>query len=675
MFIHISRGRSIALASLSLLLSSPSLPGAEPAKKPAEKAKESANLATPLTEIVVTATKTETERWRTASSVTVIDRQRIEDQQYKLVPDALRQVPGLTIADRGTPGSVNGIFVRGTNSDQTLVVIDGRPVPANLAGLYNIETMSLDNVERIEVLRGPAASLYGGKTLGGVINIITRSGKGLKKPETTLSFEAGSYGSFRESLGTRGAAGIYDWSLELSRQNTQGYRINSQFQLNNVAAKFGAQLAKTLRFDLDLRYYNADVGVPGPATGFGANDPDDHVLSEYWSISPRLVWEANDRWTQTLTYQFGNFRQVATNFTTTFGLNNRITSRNHFFEYQSVFKATDWWTITAGAWLQDIGYSRSSDNAFPANGYDVDQAETNWALYLQSQAEILTGWNITAGIRRDTYSDFKDATTWRVGTSWLIPWTQTILHVNYGTAFAPASPQNREAALFGDPTFLKPEQSKGMEFGIEQPFANKKGTLSLTYFRNSISNLIVFLPPFGPLQQINSARTAGLEAALSYAPTDRYGFTAQYTYLDANDLTAGVRLVRRPRHMITGDAWVKPVDKLRLGIGAIYIIDREDGFGTSQANIEDYLRLRITASYQITPHIELFARVENLLGEKYQEVLGYLQCAQVPMVDSASASKKLFPENFKPSIGPMSHSRLIGPFFPYFPPPPLYPSG
>lgn len=609
MFIHIPRGRGLALSAL-LLGSVLDLRAQAPKKSGL------------LPEVVITATKTETERWRTASSVTVIDRKKIDEQQLKMVPDALRQVPGLVIADRGTPGSVNGLFLRGTNSDQTLVVIDGRPVPANLAGLYNIETMTLDNVERIEVLRGPAASLYGGKTLGGVINIITRSGRGLEKPETTLSWEGGSFGSSRESLGTRGAAGIYDWSLELSRQDTQGYRINSQMQLNNTAAKFGAQLADTLRFDLDLRYYNADVGIPGASTGFGANDPDDHMLTEYWSLSPRLVWETTERWTQTLTYQFGNFRQVATNFTPAFGLNNRITSRNHFLEYQSVFKAADWWTITAGAWLQDIGYSRSSDNA-PLNGYDVDQAETNWALFLQSQAEILPGWNLTGGIRHDEYSDFEDATTWRAGTSWRMPWTQTVLHVNYGTAFAPASPQNREAALFGNPAFLKPEQSKGFEFGIEQPFANNKATVSLTYFRNSINNLIVFLPPFGPLQQINQARTEGLEAAFNWQPCDRFGFNAQYTYLDADDLTAGTRLVRRPRHTISADTWVKPVPKLRIGLGALYTIDREDGFGAAQRDIEDYLRLRLTASYEVCKNLELFARVENLLGERYSEVLGF----------------------------------------------------
>jgi vitamin B12 transporter len=609
MFIHIPRGRCLVLAAL--------LPGAVLGLR-AQTAQKSGGLP----EIVVTATKNETERWRTASSVAVIDRKTIEEQQLRMVPDALRQVPGLVIADRGTAGSTNGIFLRGTNSDQTLVVIDGRPVPANLAGLYNIETMTLDNVERIEVLRGPAASLYGGRTLGGVINIITRSGRGLKKPETALSWEGGSFGHSREGFGTRGSSGIYDWSLELSRTDTQGYRINSQMQLNNTAAKFGAQLADTLRFDLDLRYYNADVGDPN-----NNDDPDNHVLTEFWSISPRLVWETSERWKQTLTCQLGNFRQAATGYNFGGG-NNRITSRSHFWEYQSVFKATDTWSITSGAWLQDLGYSRYNDDApglFNPGGksYDVDQAETNWAVFLQSQAEILPGWNLTGGIRHDSYSDFEDATTWRAGTSWRVPWTQTVLHASYGTAFAPASPQNREAALFGDPAFNKPERSKGIELGIEQPFANNKASLSLTWFRNSIRNLIVFDPNLFLLTQINQARTQGLETAFNWQPGDRFGLSAQYTYLDADDLSAGRRLVRRPRHTISADTWIKPAPKFRLGLGALYTIDREDGFGAAQRDVEDYLRLRLTASYEVSKSLELFARVENLLGERYSEVLGF----------------------------------------------------
>ena len=542
----------------------------------------------------------------------------------------MRTVPGLTIADRGTPGSVAGTFVRGTNSDQTLVIIDGRPIPTNLAGLYNIETLGLDNVERIEVLRGPAASLYGGKTIGGVINIITRSGRGLEKPETEVWWEGGSFDTFREGIGTRGSSGILDWSLAFGRTDTQGFRDNSDMDLSNASGNIGLQLADTLRFDLNMRYYQADVGVPGPVRGFGANDPDDHLFTEFWSVSPRLVWDTTDWWQQTVTYQYGDFRQEASNFPG-FGLNNTIESRSSFAEYQSIFRLSDKWTVTAGATLQDLSYSRfNEDPADPllnplGEARDVDQTETNWGMYLQSQVEILPGWNIVAGVRHDSYSDFDDETTWRVGTSVRIPGPETILHANYGTAFAPASPQNREPALTFSPGFtpLQPETSRGVEVGIEQPFANKTASVTVTWFHNDIDHLIEFDPNLFLLTQVDEARTEGFETGFHWLPCSSFGFNVDYTYLDAKNLTDGTRLVRRPRHTVSGDVWVKPFDKLRLGLGGLYVIDREDGFGIEQRPVEDYLVLRFTASYEICKNCEIFARVENLTDQEYEETLDF----------------------------------------------------
>jgi len=593
---------------------------AEPETKKIEKEKV-------LPPLVITATKTETEAWRTASSITLVDRAKIEQQQMRLVPDALRAIPGMAIVDNGGPGTLAGVFVRGTKTANTAVLIDGRPVPANLAGSFNIETTPLDNVERVEVLRGPAASLYGGRTIGGVINIITRSGKGLAKPETTVYAETGSYGTFREGLSSIGAAGALDWGLELTQTNIQGQRINSQFQNSSAAGKLGYDITDTLRFDLDARYYNAEVGVPGPAAGFGANDPDAHLLNEFWSLSPRLIWDTTDIWQQSLTYSAGNFRQVATgvNFA---GGNNRITARTHFWEYQSVIRPTEQWTITAGAWLQDQSYSRYNDDApgiFNPGGrsYDVDQAETNWALFLQTQAEVLPGLNLLGGVRYDHYSDFGNETTWRAGISYRVPVTATLLHVNYGTAFAPPTPQDREPALFGLASLLRPETSRGVEFGIEQPFASDKMSLSLTWFRNDIRNYIEFDPTIFALQQIDKARTQGAETAFRWTPCARFGLDLSYTYLDADNISDSRRLVRRPRHTLTSSAWVKPVEKVHLGLSAVYSIDREDGFGAGQSDQEDYLNVRLTASWQVCKNFEIFGRIENLLGDDYQEARGF----------------------------------------------------
>lgn len=581
-----------------------------------------------LPRMVITATKSETEAWRTASSVTVVDREKIEREQLRMLIDALREVPGLALANRGTPGSQASVFMRGTKTEHTSVLIDGRPVPANLAGAFNLETTTLDNVERIEVLRGPAASLYGGKTIGGVINIITRDGRGLEKPETKVSFEAGRFDTFRESVSTLGAAGDLDWAFEASRFDTEGHRINSRYEQTSASGKLGYQLADSLRFDLDLRSYGAEIGLPGNRF---MNDPDDELRTGYFSVSPRLVWDTSERLRQTLTYSYSRFRQTARTPNNAFPNNNRVTVETQFLEYQSEFKPNDRWTLVAGAWLQDQQYRRfNNDPVGPFNpggfSYDVDQAETNWALFLQSQAEVLTGLNVLIGGRYDAYSDFENAATWRGGLSYRVPVIQTLLHANYGTAFSPPSPQDREPALFGNPNLATPEKSRGYEAGIEQPIAAIDTTFYATYFQNELRDTYQFDLATFTLQPIGRARTRGVELGGAWNPCPAFGVSADYTYLDADDLSNGVRLVRRPRHSLSGNVRIRPCEAVSATLSAVYVMDREDFlpvFPFGQVDAEDYLTLRLAVNWKVCKNVELFGRIENLLGEKYEEVAGF----------------------------------------------------
>jgi vitamin B12 transporter len=572
-----------------------------------------------IPEVVITATMSETESWRTASSVTVIDRKKIEEQQYRFVTDALRNVPGMTIVTPGVPGNVATVLTRGTATKDTALMIDGRPLPTNLAGSFNLETMTLDNVERIEVLRGPAASLYGGRTMGGVINIITRSGKGLEKPKTTAFVETGSYGTVREGISSIGAIGKLDWGLEASRTDIQGQRENSQFRQNNLAGKIGYQLADSLRFDLDMRHYTASAGTPGTVY---ATDLDARLLSEFWSISPRLVWNTTDRWTQSLTFSHTQFRQVATGFGGFFNPNNRTSSRTDFVEYKSIVKVTDKWTLTAGAWFQDQKISRFNDDA---GMLDISQAQTNFALFLQSQAELFKNFNLVGGVRYDKYSDFNNALTWRAGVSYLVPVTQTVLHVNYGTAYTPPTPQDLTPVFGGNPYLVKPESSRSYEFGIAQPLMHNKLNLRATYFHNDLRNTYQYLPPFFVPVAVGSATAQGLESGLDWNPCAMFGVNLSYTYLDARDKTNFVRLVRRPRHSISGGIRFQPVKDVTFNLSATYVIDREDydPITFAQHDLQDYLNVRLTANWRINEHIDVFARVENLLGQKYAEIPGY----------------------------------------------------
>lgn len=610
MYLQKNSGRRQCAAITTALLAVIQISAAQTPAKKKQPAKD-------IPEVVITATMTETESWRTASSVTVIDRKKIEEQQYRFVTDALRNVPGVTIATPGVPGNVATVITRGTATKDTALMIDGRPVPGNLAGSFNLESMTLDNVERIEVLRGPAASLYGGRTMGGVINVITRSGKGLEKPQTTAFFETGSYGTFREGVSSIGAAGALDWGFEASRTDIDGQRQNGQFRQTNLAGKVGYQLADNLRFDLDTRYYTAQSGTPGAIT---AVDPDAQVLSEFWSISPRLVWDTTDRWTQSLTFSHSEFRQVATGMGGFFNPNNRTSSRTDFLEYKSVVKVTDKWTITAGAWFQDQKISRYNDTA---QMLDISQAQTNYAFFIQSQAELFKGFNLIHGIRYDKYSDFDNALTWRSGISYLVPVLQTVLHANYGTAYTPPTPQDLTPVFGGNPDLLNPERSRGYEFGITQPLFQNKLSLRATYFHNDLRNTYQYLPPFFIPVAVGSATTQGLESGLDWNPSEIFGVNLSYTYLDAFDNTNSARLVRRPRHSISGGIRLQPVKDVTFNLSALYVIAREDFNPAGQANVEDYLNVRLSANWRVNEHIDLFARIENLLGEKYAEIPGF----------------------------------------------------
>ncbi|MCF7786477.1 MAG: TonB-dependent receptor [Prosthecobacter sp.] len=612
MYLQNNSGRRRCAAITAALLAAIQISVAQTPAKKQPKTKD-------IPEVVITATMSETESWRTASSVTVIDRKKIEEQQYRFAIDALRNVPGVTIAAPGIPGNVATVLTRGTATKDTALMIDGRPLPANLAGSFNLETMALDNVERIEVLRGPAASLYGGRTMGGVINIITRSGKGLEKPRTTAHFETGSYGTFREGVSSIGAIGKLDWGFEVSRTDIDGQRQNGQFRQTSLAGKVGYQLADSLRFDLDTRYYTAQSGTPGTIY---AVDPDAQVLSEFWSISPRLVWDTTDHWTQSLTFSHSQFRQTATGMGGFFSPNNRTSSRTDFLEYKSIVKVTDKWTLTAGAWFQDQKISRYNDTA---QMLDISQAQTNYALFLQSQAELFKGFNLIGGVRYDKYSDFDNAFTWRSGISYLIPVLQTVLHANYGTAYTPPTPQDLTPVFGGNPNLLNPERSRGYEVGITQPLFQNKLSLRATYFHNDLRNTYQYpFPAFIPVA-IGAATTQGMESGLDWNPCAMFGVNLSYTYLEATDDTNAARLVRRPRHSISGGLRFQPVKDVTFNLSTLYVVDREDYDPVTfvQRDLEDYLNVRLSANWRVNEHLDLFARVENLLGEKYAEIPGF----------------------------------------------------
>lgn len=590
-----------------------------------------------LPEVVVTATRTPKSINQTASSVSVISQEKIQSQQYRTITEALRSVPGLQIAQSGTPTQSTSFLIRGTESRHNRILIDGRPLPEGLGGSI-VNDLSLDNVERIEVLRGPASSLYGGNAIGGVVNIITKKGQSLEKPETALTIEAGSFYNFREAARSRGAFGPFDYSVSASRQDADFQRDNNELRDTRWNGNFGYTLNPSLRFDLYSDYNLIDASSPGadPLSTFSKPGKYDNFLKEIWTISPGLTWQTTEIWTQRFSYQYQERRQHFYSPRVLFGSSTFANSSNrqqvddHRIDYHSTVKVVENWQLTAGINVQNRKTTRTSDIANTTPQYFNYQ--TNTGFYLQSDWEILENWTFLTSGRIDHYSDFGNPMTFKVGSSYKIPVTETVIHANYGTAFS--APEEQNFISFGgsfvaNPN-IQPEDSRGYEVGITQPLLDKKIELRGVYFHNDIQGLVgtktVSSSPFRyTVANLGDARTQGYELGLHAKPFSNVEVDTNYTYLDAVNKNSGAWLIRRPRHSVNSEIRYRPIESVRLGLEGSWVMNRIDNSPVTFNDfaMEDYFVMRFTADWSINSQWRIFGRIENLLNEQYSEVAGF----------------------------------------------------
>src|ERR1700738_3931965 len=186
--------------------------------------------------VIVSATRTDIPLDQSPASVSVIGSQEIEQKQIERVSDALREVPGLSVVQTGTPGQLTSVFARGLNSAHTQVLLDGIPINQGLAGQFDFANLTTDDIDRIEVVRGPQSTIYGPRALAGVVQIFTKQGSG--PPGVTVNEEGGTYGTFRETLASGGKIGVFDYSLGASRLDTDNARPNNNYRNSSAIADF-----------------------------------------------------------------------------------------------------------------------------------------------------------------------------------------------------------------------------------------------------------------------------------------------------------------------------------------------------------------------------------------------------------------------------------------------------
>jgi len=582
-------------------------------------------------EIVVSATRLPIPEDESPASVTVITARDLEIKQIRRVADALREVPGLSIVQTGTAGQLTSLFTRGLGSDQTQVLLDGIPINQGLAGLFNFADLTTDNIDRIEIVRGPQSTLYGPRALAGVIQIFTKHGSGPLVSQ--FSAEAGSFSTFREIFTSSGAIDKFDYSVGLSRLDTDNDRPNNQYRNSNGVANIGWSPNEQLRISSLFTYSLSDSGSPNTITN---PRPFDNLETERWLIAPHLNYKPVEWWEHKLIVSYDEERQRNDpNFDgflprTTFVGPTRALFERFTVDYQNDLKTVSWLTLTSGFFYSqvDAGQERPfiSQDFGPQPTFISDYTEET-AVFLQASATPFQGLNLVAGGRYDHFNQFGGIWTYRFAGSYLIPASNTRLHASVATGFSPPSSQDK---IFGNNLGLDPIENLGWDAGIEQRLWGGRVVIGATYFHNDLSNVIGIDENFRTLN-LGSAITQGVETEIRVTPLPDLTFAAAYTYLDAEKTSSldiaqpeGARLPRRPRHEVYVSASYRWCKKLRTTIEARFVNAREElNFGGPNFDIEDYAVVNLIAEYEVNSHLNIFGRIENLGDEQYSEVFGF----------------------------------------------------
>lgn len=573
---------------------------------------EQAEPDSPSYEVNVTADRLEEALDKKSDSITIITREEIEERQWHYLNDVLRQVPGITLVQSGSPGKVTSVFLRGSNSSHVLVLIDGIQINNPYFGGVNFEDITTDNIERVEVLKGPQSPLYGSDSIGGVIQIITR--KGSDDPSIQASFEAGSFNTFREKAGIHGNEQGFDYSLTFSRQDSDGILENDEFNENVFSGRIGYEWSENTSIDVTGRIYDAKAGLPFDAFFSPAllqNQDSDlrligtnfhHSSGNLLNLKAGLSLADRD-------YHFEDPENVFQSLLDT-------TSDSWLFSLQNDFQIGSMNTLTAG-----YEFENQAVDAADQNGPFLDTTIRNHGIYIQDKIDA-DRFILTAGFRYDHFNSFGDTVNPRLSAAFKAT-PDLKIRGSYGRGFRAPSAGDLAFPFYGNPD-LKPEKSSSWEIGADQIIGNQT-TFSAVWFHNDYEDLITFDPQTLIAGNVAEAMSQGLELSVS-TTYGNWSLGAAYTYLDTEDETTGLRLFRRPKH--SGSAHVS-YDSNQWGASFSLLStgNRLESDFTVFPSINvlnpGFTKVDIAGYYELLRNLRIKARFENLLDDEYQEVLGY----------------------------------------------------
>jgi vitamin B12 transporter len=575
-------------------------------------------------DIVVTASGFEQPRDETGQAISVLDEARLEELQATTIIDALRTIPGVAIATRGPVGSQSSVFLRGGNSSQTLVLIDGVRIndPSSPNAAFDFGALLTGNVGRVEVLRGPNSIIWGSQAIGGVINVQSLS------PTQALVVNAAAEYGFADTLRTNanisGSSGLFEGSVGGAFYRSDGISAlaggTEEDGYKNLAANGRLKVNVAENFALDFRgYYNRGTIEFDSPFGVGANGLPVARNRQFVGYVGAKFDLADGRFQNRVSYARTDITRIGTD-PVVFSFNNfDVKGTIDRFEYHAAFDIVDAVTLVFGAEHERTFASTSFEGA-PA---DIARNQVT-SGFGQLIVRPVTGLTITGGVRHDDYSDYGGQTTLGGNIAYTPNGGDTVLRATYGEGFrAPTLTEGQPP--FGNPN-LKPETARNFDLGLEHQFLDNKAQVYATYFNRKSSDLIAFSFTTFQSENIDQVDTDGIEMGFALQPTDGLNIQANYTLTNAINRSAGAnfgnRLALRPQHSgsLTID-WQTPW-RLKLGASVLIAGDSFDNASNS-VRLDGYTLAHLRAAYPVNEQLELYGRVENLFDTQYVQVAGF----------------------------------------------------
>ena len=574
--------------------------------------------------IMVTATRTETPVSQLPDSVSIISREQIDQQKATTIFEALRSVPGLNIRKSGSIGRQSEMTIRGSSTSQVLVMIDGVQVNSATTGTFNFANLTTDNIERIEVVRGAQSTLYGSDAMGGLINIVTRKGKG--KPKFSIRSEFGTLErTFNESINSSGSLGKFNYSVDVARVDSDGRGSDDDYDKTNISSKFGYKISETINFDAAMRYNDSMVALDD---GAFKQDPNRFSQNEDFNMNAVVNQSLTDWWSQSLKFSFADSDLVsidranpgtAETSNSRFRLDTQIYTGN----WQHTLKYRDIDTFVVGFEFEN----QSADNR------TFDETLINRGWYFQNQLKLWDRFFFNAGLRLDDNNTFGKDVNPKFSIAYHLKETGTKFKANYGKGFRGPTLNQLFFPDFGVPT-LDPEESESYDLGFEQYLLEDKIFFGVTYFNNRFSNLIQSVDTGGFVfraQNIGFVRTEGIEAEAVIKPFDGLTIRGTFTKTNTRD-EAKKELRRQPRKQGSVNVNYSFLEKFNINVDDTIVGNSRDGTNgggitpTGRPTIRTNTgvhKLDAALSYDYSEHLQLYTRVENLLDIQYDEVLGF----------------------------------------------------